>query len=128
MNGQAKATVDPNDPAYHGRPLWVIHGHECAPGIMCVMLRAYTAGLDLLPVGQIGEVCIWGYSVYAGSLGFRTLGVKLTTWTKRSTIGPLFYVTLEDALFELRRLLTPAAECPGVGGARFDHAPNRLLP
>lgn len=101
--------IDPTDPKNHGKPLWVLHGHECAPGIVCAKLRAYAEDHSLLPIGEKGpRVALWGYSVYQGVPGFRTLGQYLSTWSTRSSYGPFFFEAQKHALDELCRITTPA--------------------
>lgn len=101
--------IDPTDPKNHGKPLWVLYGDECFPSIACVELRATGADFGMLPIGQRGRgVVIWGYSVYEGKPGFRTLGLEVSEWSKRSSYGPLFYESQDLALDELRRVTTPA--------------------
>jgi hypothetical protein len=102
--------IDPLDPANHGRPLWIVYGHACMPSLICAKLRAYTEAHAVLPVGTAGPVvCIWGYSVYKRKPGFRTLGLDLREWSKRSTIGPTFYDTQDEAIERLRKLTKPRA-------------------
>jgi hypothetical protein len=103
--------IDPADPKNHDKPLWVLHGHECAPGLMCAKLLAYAEDLSLLPVGEEGpRIVIWGYSVYQGVPAFRTLGQDLSTWAEHSSYGPFFFDGQQHALDELRRITTPVGE------------------
>lgn len=101
-------TLDPLDPKNHGKPLWVVYGHECMPSLMCCKLRATAADYSTLPIGETGTaVVIWGYSVWEGVPGFRTLGSDLSKWAAHSSYGPLFFASQEPALDELRRVTTP---------------------
>lgn len=96
------------DPNCHGRPLWVVYGEKCFPQIICAKLRAYSADFQLMPAGVAGaHVCIIGYSVYKGKPGFRTLGLEVGEWAKRSGFKPMFFDAQAEALEVLRKLTTP---------------------
>lgn len=82
------------------QPLWVVYGADCFPAILCC--KVVWGGTRANP-GQV----IWGYSVYKGVPGFRTLGIKLSTWMERSDFMPRFYTDQELALQDLRKLTTP---------------------
>lgn len=100
--------IDPTDPSVHGKPLWVVYGSSAFPEIICAKLRAYAQNHTLLPLGARGHhVCIWGYSVWKGEPGFRTLGVDVAVWAKQSHSKPVFFDEQSEALEHLRKLLTP---------------------
>lgn len=95
---------------YEALPLWVIFGAQEEPQIMCCKLLAYTKGHVRLDVGVRGPVvCIWGYSMWRRTPGFRTLGIDVEEWCARSPIGPYFYADQARALEHLGRLTTPKA-------------------
>lgn len=80
-------------------------GPKCAPSILCFRLSR-----SALEENKI--VNIWGYSVYKGVPGFRTLGVPFAKWIEEETeracgTSPRFYLSLDDALERLRKILTP---------------------
>jgi hypothetical protein len=103
--------IDPQDPSSHGKPLWVVYGLTCFPSLLCAKLLAYGADYQPRPVGVAGaHVCLWGYSVYRGEPGFRTRGVRVEEWAKRSTMKPRWFDTQTEALECLRKLTTPRAE------------------
>jgi hypothetical protein len=100
--------MDINDPINHGKPLWVVCGRNGDSSIYCVKLLAYDSNYVLLPIGHRGDhVCIWGYSVYKGKPGFRTLGIKVEEWADRFSKAPIFYDSLEEAIKKVTKLLTP---------------------
>jgi len=117
--------IDPRDPAHHDRALWVVYGTEGFPEMLCCKLRAYTSTHDLLPAGTAGpEVCVWGYSVWRGKPGFRTLGQTIEGWTAgvQFAMPPEFYATQEAALARMRELTTSST---GVVSAPPDpHRPR----
>lgn len=95
----------------HGKPLWIVHGDKCFPQLLCAKLRAYTTKYQLLPAGVAGpRVCIFGYSVYRRQPGFRTLGVNVDEWVKRSSFKPAFFDVQDEALAMLRKLTTPMGD------------------
>lgn len=49
-----------------GAVLWGVYGPTCFPTVFACKLRDYSGG----------ERAIWGFSVYEGQPGFRTLGVS----------------------------------------------------
>jgi hypothetical protein len=100
----AKTVIDPRDPHHHGKPVWCVYGDKCALRLLCCKLQAYTEDHRLLPTGTPGAiVCIWGYSVYNGIPGFRTLGQNIETWQR----GAEFYAEQGHAIDRLRALTTP---------------------
>ena len=78
------------------RPVWIVYGIKCEPSIICARLITHPADV----------VNIWGYSVYEGVPGFRTLGQELQTWAKQHDLCVL-YDNQEKALQRLRKLTTP---------------------
>ncbi len=103
--------IDPRDPYWHGRPLWVIYGPKCHPTFICAKLRAYDAAHIIQPVGRPGaNVCIWGYSVYRRVPGFRTMGTGIETLD-----DPHFFSVQDEALSYLRKLTTPMGNAARIG-------------
>lgn len=106
-NSIPQHVIDPMDPINHGKPLWVVYGHECAPSLMCCKLLAYTSDHQLLPIGTKGtNVVIWGHSVYRNKPGFRTLGQNIDSWAGKSIYGPYFFESQKNALEEICRITT----------------------
>lgn len=101
--------IEPLNPEYHGKPIWVIYGpSRFWPQILCCKLNAYSSTHALLPAGRRGAtVCIWGYSLWRGKPGFRTLGVDVEEWGARQEWGPFFYDVQAYALDHLREITTP---------------------
>lgn len=103
--------IDPADPYWHGRPLWVVYGPKCSPTFIAAKLRAYTEKHVLLPIGYSGPVvCIWGYSVYKRVPGFRTLGISVTELEK-----PHLFADQDEALAYLKKLTTPMGDAGRIG-------------
>ena len=103
--------LDLKDPKNHGKPLWAVYGYDFTPSLMCCKLLAYTADHHLLPVGANGAtVVIWGYSVYRGKPGFRTLGQDVEKWciARSDEPRPRFFESQDLALEEMRKLTTPS--------------------
>jgi len=96
--------ISSTDTDWHGKPLWVVFGHDHQPTIMSCVLRAYTATHKLLPLGQSGDVVIWGYSVWRGRAGYRTLGLRLSEWAKRFSLEPVFFASHDEAIEHVRQL------------------------
>ena len=83
--------------------LWCIYGPDCFPTMFCCKIIAHpTCGPT-----------VWGYSVYEGEPGFRTLGQGLAKWaTSMRELyeqDVVFYDNQEAALRVLRQLTTPKA-------------------
>lgn len=87
--------INPLDPAYHDRPLWVVYGGQGYQLLCCKVNNHPTCGL-----------IIWGYSVYKRKPGFRTLGIKLTEWVARER-ETMFFANQIDALEVLADLTAP---------------------
>jgi len=102
--------LNPLDAKNHGKPLWVVVGPSPYwPEMLCCKLLAYDQSNRLLPVGSTGtSVCIWGYSVWRGKPGFRTLGTDVMDWASRQQWGPFFYGEQSHALDHLREVTTPS--------------------
>lgn len=84
--------VNPKD--YLDTPLWVVHGPDCFPRLLLVMiLNHYQCGLT-----------IWGWSIYRRQPGFRALGMSLYTWIDREE-NPRFYLNRADAFARLAELI-----------------------
>ena len=92
---------DPRKPINHGTPLWVVYGHDCFPSLLCCRIKQ-----TAISRGQ-PEPIIWGYSVYEGEPGFRTLGQRLSVWM-RGNPGARFYRVQKDALAYIAYLTRPA--------------------
>ena len=65
--------INPLDPTNHDRPLWLVYGVECQPQIVCCKIMMCGEPDDLQPT-------IWGFRVYEGVPGFRTIGRYLKEW------------------------------------------------
>jgi hypothetical protein len=65
-----KDEVDPLE--HQDKPLWCVYGPDCFPHIICCKINSVT-----------GSAAIWGYSVWKGTPGFRTLGIDLDSWNER---------------------------------------------
>jgi hypothetical protein len=103
--------IDPRDPYWHGRPLWVIYGPKCHPTFICAKLRAYNEKHALQPLGTAGpNVCIWGYSVYKRVPGFRTMGTGI-----EGLDAPHFFADQDEALGYLKKLTTPLGDAGRIG-------------
>jgi hypothetical protein len=95
--------VDPNLPENLDRTLWCVHGVACFPVIFCCKIRAHA---------EFGPI-IWGYSVYKGQPGFRTLGRNVNTWQQglqdkfRWDLFE-FYDDHAEAIQRITQLTTPA--------------------
>jgi len=95
--------IDPHDPVNHNIPLWCVYGSKCAPQFMCCRLKQDPFD---------GRVTIWGFSVYNGVPGFRTLGRDLQGWASefRQKFGLdmfEFYSDQDEALDRMRLLTDP---------------------
>lgn len=93
--------VDPFDPENHNHPLWLVYGVECNPQIVCCRLK-----------GDLGKTYIWGFSVYEGVAGFRTMGFTVRNWMNKThkMYGWdmfEFYDDQDEALERLRQLTDP---------------------
>ena len=78
-------------------PFWVVYGPQCFPQSFCAVLVDYNHGLP--------DTAIWGYSVYKGVPGFRTLGQDVYTWIEKHEAR--LFETRDGALSYLLELLTP---------------------
>ena len=91
--------VNVNDEANWNKPLWLVYGHKCFPQLLCCKLNFS------------GALNIWGYSVYRGEPGFRTLGRDLHAWIRECREKGYelfeFYDDQEQALDRLRKLTIP---------------------
>jgi hypothetical protein len=97
--------INPLDPTNHDRPLWLVYGVECQPQIVCCKIMMCGEPDDLKPT-------IWGFSVYKGVPGFRTMGHSLKGWMRN--MGKShgwnmfeFYDLQESALTRLQLLTDP---------------------
>lgn len=95
--------VDATLEIHRDKPLWCIYGPDCFPTLFCCKILNHP---------EFG-LTIWGYSVYRGEPGFRTLGRNLSGWMRDMlnmySTKVTFYETLDDALAVLRLLATPRA-------------------
>lgn len=87
--------IDPMAPEARYKPLWAVYGHESSPSLLACMVN-----------DRAGQPTIWGYSVWRGAGGYRTLGISLEHWISRE-INPRFFAVHGDALACLRRLTAP---------------------
>lgn len=95
----AKKAIDPFDTNYHNIPLWCVHGHEAHPAIHCLKLK-------MSPSSANFKLTVWGYSVYKGEPGFRTLGKSIEVFSAEKKLL-LFFVNKQDALDYLSIILEP---------------------
>jgi len=98
--------IDPFDPQHWDKPLFVVYGSSAFPSLLCCKVLHRTTYPDKDP-------CIWGFSIWRRSPGFRTLGIKLKTWVERET-DPRFYLTQEEAFEAIRETFNKAAPVPKV--------------
>lgn len=101
---------DLNNKANHDKPLWVVYGHDCFPSILCCKLKWYPQNYMHSNLPEM--VCIWGFSIYRRSPGFRTLGVNVDTWmndnkTKFGYTLFEFYDDHGEAIERIRNLTDP---------------------
>jgi hypothetical protein len=87
--------INPLDPINFNKPLWVVYGSKYQPSVLCCLIN-----------NTSGYTVIWGYSVWANSAGFRTLGQCLSTWMEKSD-EVLFFDVQVTALEYLNLILTP---------------------
>ena len=98
--------IDPFDPQHWDKPLFVVYGSSAFPSLLCCKVLHRASYLDKDP-------CIWGFSIWRRSPGFRTLGIKLKTWVERE-IDPRFYLSQEEAFEVLRETFNKATPTPKV--------------
>ena len=85
------------DPQEHlNETLWAVYGPECFPSIVCC--RVKICNWDR-------KATIWGYSIYEGVPGFRTLGKNLEDWGAEN--DALFFNDHSAAISHLKKLTTP---------------------
>lgn len=89
------SAVNPFDPINWNKPLWVVYGSKYHPSVLCCKIS-----------NASGYTCIWGYSVWSNSAGFRTLGQDLTKWMDKSE-EVLFFDMQLIAIAYLTFILTP---------------------
>lgn len=87
--------IDPHNPVYWDKPLWVVYGYDCFPSVVCLMIN-----------NASGIPSVWGYSIYKKAAGFRTLGQRLTSWIENN-VPVFFFDKQEDAIAYLNFILTP---------------------
>ena len=82
--------IDPFEKEYRDIPLWCVYGPSCFPTIFCCKIVDYTMKDSSMPIQAI-----WGFSIYGGIPGFRTLGGDLYDWINqqedRSKNRPVFF-------------------------------------
>jgi hypothetical protein len=84
------------DPTQHlDQPLWCIYGYACFPQVICCKVNM--AG---------GAPTIWGYSVWNGEPGFRTLGLDVSAFSNRHEMVR-FFADKDIAMKYLTRIITP---------------------
>jgi len=103
MKEEMYMVIYPFDEQYVDVPVWCVYGPSSFPVIICCKIRrdVHTAGL----------LNIWGYSIYGGIPGFRTIGRDLRSWIieeeDRFHDRPIFFDVQDDALKHLKNLTTP---------------------
>lgn len=75
-------------------PLWVVHSHIAHPEVHCLKVLAQNGGLY-----------VWGYSVWKGTPGFRTLGITISQFEAGEKA--YYFTTKNDALAYLSIILEP---------------------
>lgn len=98
--------IDPFDPQHWDKPLFVVYGSSAFPSLLCCKVLHRTTYPDKDP-------CIWGFSIWRRTPGFRTLGIKLKDWVERET-DPRFYLSQEEAFEAIRETFNKAAPTPKV--------------
>ena len=93
----AAKQINEFDPVNWDKPLWVIHGYECFPSIVCLKIN-----------NASGTPAVWGYSLYRNTAGFRTMGQHLSKWREQSEMV-LFFDVQEHAMDYLNHIITPKA-------------------
>lgn len=131
----AERPADPYNPINHDRVLWAVYGATCQPSMICCKLFAYDHNHKQLPAGMAPvlsdgqHVAVWGYSVWKGVPGFRTLGKDIRSFATGPDGVLEFYVSQDAALARLRELTTPADSAPcTTGPADITPTPAYALP
>lgn len=93
----SKKAIDPNDPVNLNRTLWCVHGHKAHPAIHCLRIKASQ---------NMKGHFVWGYSVWKGEPGFRTLGVSVEKFHENKDLH-LYFPEKQDALEYLSIILDP---------------------
>ncbi len=96
--------ITPTDKEFRDKVLWCIYGPERFPTLFCCKILDDIHWHSPVPA-------IWGYSVYEGRPGFRTLGRHLTEWIKeiknRYEADPIFFDQQDEALAYLSKITIP---------------------
>lgn len=82
-----------------GAVLWGVYGPACFPTVFACKLRDYVEG------GR----AIWGFSVYEGKPGFRTLGVSVA-WAEEHALR--LFTSREAAFEHITKLFSSAYNVP----------------
>lgn len=91
-----KGSVNPLiETEHYEKPLWCVYGPNNFPTLICCKITKHP---------QHG-LTIWGYSVWEGEPGFRTLGKRLDTWANEHDM--VFFDDQDLALNYLKKLTTP---------------------
>jgi hypothetical protein len=95
-----KGQVNPFLRKYSKVALWCVYGHNAFPKIIACTISAHSD--------------IWGYSVWNGVPGYRTLGIELTKWMDDNSVDevggrmpPRFFNKQKKALAHLSNIVTP---------------------
>jgi hypothetical protein len=95
--------IEPLDKKYWDIPIWCVCGPSSFPVLLCCKIRKDRTNPDI--------AVIWGYSIWGGIPGFRTLGQHLRDWISneenRSRTDPIFFNDHDDALKYLKTITTP---------------------
>jgi hypothetical protein len=79
-----------------GVDLWGVYGPDCFPTVFACQMHNYEAG----------RRAVWGYSVYKGEPGFRTLGVG-ASWATQHDLR--LFRTRDEAFDYIAALFPPAS-------------------
>ena len=90
--------IDPLDPVYFNKPIWVVMGHEHYPTMACIKIeRSKNAGL-----------MVWGYNHVKGFPTHRTLGIRYDRFIAAGINSAFrFYSEHQHAVDKIKDLTTP---------------------
>ena len=98
--------VDHNNKENEGKILYCVYGVDCFPTIFSCKIHY----INTFGYGNI----IWGYSVYKGEAGFRTLGREVDSWINelKEKYGWdlfLFFDDFDEAMKYIKKQIKPNA-------------------
>jgi hypothetical protein len=96
--------IDISREEFINKPIWCVYGPDCFPTLFCCKILKFRQK-------HITELVIWGYSIYEGKPGFRTLGATLNNWIEenknRYESETLFFARQDEALAYLEKITKP---------------------